>query len=328
MARKNKNQRSMAKGKKRKKLFSLRKQSHSKNEKIGPDLIQDRIQQSFELANEPELLDLAFSPDLVQSRIVSFLDQRPDCVIEERTDVARDPEKLADLITYFSSTLLSDLLTGDFTCQMSRALRACETRMKMVGQKNKSEAALITRSLIDISDQETLQEHPLILRIAFMALDQAILERENRSYQLTFCGLLFELLDANEMMEDFVGGEQGFYTRYYDNSKSTTRAIEIDLASLPARALYKNFDPQKVYITLQENTDFCPVEDQEPTCHKFISDDPHLYLEVDQERLRLHASSMDSLDASMEAIEDLCGDQIFFLAKRLDQATNSYTERR
>jgi hypothetical protein len=130
------------------------------------------------------------------------------------------------------------------------------------------------------------------------------------------------------MMEDFVGGEQGFYTRYYDNRKSTTRAIEIDLASLPARALYKNFDQQKVYITLQENTDFCPVEDQEPTCHKFISDDPHLYLEVDQERLRLHASSMDSLNTSMEAIEDLCGDQIFFLAKRLDQATNSYTERR
>ena len=328
MARKSKTQRSMAKGKKRKKLFSLRKQSHSKNERIGPDLIQDRIQQSFELASEPELLDLAFSPDLVQSQIVSFLDQHPDCVIEERTDIARDPEKLADLTTYFSSTLLPDLLTDNFIDQMSRALKACETRLKMIGQKNKSEAALITRSLIDISDQETLQEHPLILRIAFMALDQAILERENRSYQLTFCGLLFELLYTNEMMEGFVGGEQGFYARYYDNSNLTTKDIAIDLASLPARALYKNFDQQKVYTTLQENTDFCQVEDQELTCHKFISDDPHLYLEVDQERLRLHASSMDSLNTSMEAIEDLCGDQIFFLAKRLDHTTNSYTERR
>merc|ERR1712098_1026732 len=113
--------------------------------------IQDRIQQGFELASEPELLDLAFSPDLVQSQIVSFLDQHPNCVIEERTDVDRDPEKLTDLTTYFSSTLLPDLLTDDFICQMSRALRACETRLKMIGRKNKSEAALVARSLIDIS---------------------------------------------------------------------------------------------------------------------------------------------------------------------------------
>ena len=191
----------------------------------------------------------------------------------------------------------------------------------MIGQTKSSEAALITRSLISISDKETLQDHPLILHLAIASLDRLILEFDNGDHQLTFCGLLFEILLMNEMLADFVGDEQAFEARYYDQ-KPVPKLIEIDLVSLPAKALYKNFDLNYVFSIIEGNDDFYQVEDQKSDCQKFISEDSQLYLEVDQERLRLHASSMNSLNNSMEAVETLCGEKIFFLAKTIDNATN------
>ena len=122
-------------------------------------------------------------------------------------------------------------------------------------------------------------------------------------------------------LADFVGDERAFEARYYDH-KLAPKRIKIDLVRLPAKALYKNFDSLYVSSIIQGNDDFCQVEDQKPDCQKFISEDSQLCLELDQERLRLHASSMNSLNNSMEAVEKLCGEKIFFLAKTMDNVTN------
>ena len=321
MSAKSRSQRSARKEKKRRKMFSLRKYNQLRMEKDGSDFIEDRLRQSSILANEPELLSLTFELNQLQLSLMGFVDQNPDCRLDNRITVNRDSERLAILITYFTTKLIPGLLTDEFTQRIAYSLKACETRLKMIGQTKSSEAALITRSLISISDKETLQDHPLILRLAIASLDRLILEFDNGDHQLTFCGLLFEILLMNEMLADFVGDEQAFEARYYDQ-KSAPKLIEIDLVSLPAKALYKNFDSLYVSSIIQGNDDFCQVEDQKPDCQKFISEDSQLCLELDQERLRLHASSMNSLNNSMEAVEKLCGEKIFFLAKTMDNVTN------
>ena len=122
------------------------------------------------------------------------------------------------------------------------------------------------------------------------------------------------------MLADFVGDEQAFESKYYDQ-KPKPNLTEIDLLPLPAKALFKNFDAPHVASTIQEEDDFFQVEDPKSKFRKFICQNSELYLEVDRDRLCLHASSMDSLNDSIQRMEKLCGEKIFFLAKTLANTT-------
>ena len=325
MPSKNRKQRSARKEKKRRKLFSLRKYNQSKEERESSDLIEDQVFQSTLLAKEPELAKLAFNLDQMQVSLVDFIDQNPNCQLNERITVHCSTDQLSGLVTYFTTDLLSQLLTDEFIDQIVRSLKACETRLKMVGRAKSSEVALVTRSLISISDQKALLDHPLVLRLAFVSLDQLILELDNEKYRFTFCGLLFELLKANQMLADFVGDEQAFESKYY-NQKPKSNLTEIDLLTLPAKALFKNFDAPHVASTIQKEDNFFQVEDPKSKFRKFICQDSELYLEISRDRLCLHSSSMDNLNDSIQMMEKLCGEKIFFLAKILDNTTNHQIE--
>ena len=320
MSSKNRKTRSARKEKKRRKLFSLRKYNQSKEERENSSLIDDKVFQSTLLAKEPELAKLSFDLGQMQASLVNFIDQNPNCQLNERITVHHSTDQLSGLVTYFTTDLLSQLLTGEFIDQIVRSLKACETRMKMVGRAKSSEVALVTRSLISISNQKDLLDHPLVLRLAFVSLDQLVLEFDDAKYRFSFCGLLFELLEASQMLADFVGDEQAFESKYYDQ-KPKPNLTEIDLLTLPAKALFKNFDAPHVASTIQEEDDFFQVEDPKSKFRKFICQNSELYLEVGQDRLSLHASSMDSLNDSIQRMGKLCGEKIFFLAKTLANAT-------
>ena len=320
MPSKNRKQRSARKEKKRRKLFSLRKYNQSKEERDSSDLMEDQVFQSTLLIKEPELAKLAFDLDQMRASLVDFIDQNPNCQLNDRITAHRSTDQLSGLVAYFTTDLLSQLLTDEFIDQIVRSLKACETRLKMVGRAKSSEVALVTRSLISISNQKDLLDHPLVLRLAFASLGQLILEFDDAKYRFSFCGLLFELLEASQMLADFVGDEQAFESKYYDQ-KPKPNLTEIDLLTLPAKALFKNFDAPHVASTIQEEDDFFQVEDPKSKFRKFICQDSELYLEVDRDRLRLHASSMDNLNDNMQRMEKLCGEKIFFLAKTLANAT-------
>ena len=320
MSSKNRKTRSARKEKKRRKLFSLRKYNKSKEEKDSSDLMEDQVFQSTLLVKEPELAKLAFDLDQMQASLVDFIDQNPNCQLNDRITVHRSTDQLSGLVTYFTTDLLSQLLTDEFIDQIVRSLKACETRLKMVGRAKSSEVALVTRSLISISNQKDLLDHPLVLRLAFVSLDQLVLEFDDAKYRFSFCGLLFELLEASQMLADFVGDEQAFESKYYDQ-KPKPNLTEIDLLTLPAKALFKNFDAPHVASTIQEEDDFFQVENPKSKFRKFICQNSELYLEVDRDRLCLHASSMDSLNDSIQRMGKLCGEKIFFLAKTLANTT-------
>ena len=322
MSSKNRKTRSARKEKKRRKLFSLRKYNQSKEERENSSLIDDKVFQSTLLAKEPELAKLSFDLGQMQASLVNFIDQNPNCQLNERITVHHSTDQLSGLVTYFTTDLLSQLLTGEFVDQIVRSLKACETRMKMVGRAKSSEVALVARSLISISDQKDLLDHPLVLRLAFASLGQLILEFDDAKYRFSFCGLLFELLEVNQMLADFVGDEQAFESKYYNNQKPKPNTTEIDLLALPAKALFKNFDAPHVASAIEEEDNFFQIEDPKSKFRKFICQDSELYLEVDRDRLRLHASSMDNLNDNMQRMEKLCGEKIFFLAKTLANTTN------
>ena len=84
--------------------------------------------------------------------------------------------------------------------------------------------------------------------------------------------------------------------------------------SLPAKALYKNFDGLAIKEVLKK-WEGPTLEKETATQLDFFNEDQELYITVTENRVQLHAHSEAKLTVAMEALESHCQSALMYLAK-------------
>ena len=181
----------------RQKQIAHEKQRRLLHNKSEEEHLHACIAASQKLLDEPELEALLFDPELTQKRVIEVLTEiEPDevdasannledflipeayppyptdeSVGETDVDVVSTPvpeaEKACD---HFRLEVLPHLLTSDFMARLTHALTACETRLKLIGNRDLAEVAFVTRSLFEAAPPEILAFHPMIQTIGIETL--------------------------------------------------------------------------------------------------------------------------------------------------------------
>ena len=181
----------------RQKQIAHEKQRRLLHNKSEEEHLHACIAASQKLLDEPELETLLFDAELTQQRVIEVLTEiEPDEVDEpannledflvseadppyppgesvDETDVdvvltpMPEAEKASD---HFRLEVLPHLLTSDFMARLTHALTACETRLKLIGNRDLAEVASVTRSLFEAAPPEILAFHPMIQTIGIETL--------------------------------------------------------------------------------------------------------------------------------------------------------------
>ena len=155
---------------------------------FDPDLTQKRV---IEVLTEIELDEpdapgnnleeflIGDEPDAPGNNLEEFLiDDEPDPSYP--TDESIDEIDLHEMSTpisaveeacdHFRVQVLPHLLTSDFINRLTRALTACETRLRLIGNRELAEVAFVTRSLFEAAPPEVVAFHPMIQTIGIETL--------------------------------------------------------------------------------------------------------------------------------------------------------------
>lgn len=184
--------------KSRQKQLAHEKQRRLLHSKSEEEHLRACIAASQKLLDEPELEDMLFDRELMQTRVMEVLSEM---VLEEEADVSAN--NLEDFLTsepepsylddesmdetdidetqiqmlaaeeaceHFRLEVIPHLLTPDFMDRLTRALIACETRLKLTGNRELAEVAFVTRSLFEAAPPEIFAFHPMIQTIGIETL--------------------------------------------------------------------------------------------------------------------------------------------------------------
>ena len=181
----------------RQKQIAHEKQRRLLHNKSEEEYLHACIAASQKLLDEPELESLLFDAELTQKRVIEVLTEiEPDEVDEPADNLEdflisdRDPpyptgesvdETDVDVVLapmpeaenasdHFRLEVLPHLLTSDFMDRLTHALTACETRLKLIGNRDLAEVAYVTRSLFEAAPPEILAFHPMIQTIGIETL--------------------------------------------------------------------------------------------------------------------------------------------------------------
>ena len=184
--------------KSRQKQLALEKQRKLVNEKSEEEYLHACIAASRKLLDEPEFEGILFDPELMQKRVMEVLSHieaenenilidPPERLLEpedgstyladvkvdealvndEQQTPMSEAEKASD---HFRLEVLPHLVTPDFMGQLTRALTACEKRLKLTGNRDLAEVAFVTSSLFEAAPPEILAFHPMIQTIGIETL--------------------------------------------------------------------------------------------------------------------------------------------------------------
>lgn len=197
----------------RQKQIALEKQRKLLHEKSEEEHLHACIAASRKLLDEPEFEGILFDSELMQKRVMEVLDhietEHEDTPMDERegflepeedsihlTDVYVDDASInaaqpipmleaEEACDHFRLEVLPHLVTPDFMAQLTRALTACERRLKLTGNRDLAEVAFVTYSLFEAAPPEILAFHPMIqtigietLRLVVEELDVVVEGRE------------------------------------------------------------------------------------------------------------------------------------------------------
>ncbi len=190
--------------KSRQKQLALEKQRKMLNEKSEEEYLHACIAASPKLLDEPEFEGIRFDPELMQQRVVEVLNHietenadtpidKPEHLLEPEedsiylTDVyvdaasinAEQPAPMSEAeeaSEYFRLEVLPHLVTPDFMERLTRALTACERRLKLTGNRDLAEVAFVTCSLFEAAPSEILAFHPMIQTIGIETLRMVVEE--------------------------------------------------------------------------------------------------------------------------------------------------------
>ena len=175
----------------RQKQLAIEKQRRLLYEKSEEEHLHACISQSRKLLEEPELEGVLFDFELMYARVTEVLDNyqtdRTNALIDESeeepihltTQVTEEPayeEELNPLpeteraCEHFRLEVLPHLVTPEFMRHLVQALTACETRLKLTGNRDLAEVAYVTRSLFEAAPPEILTFHPMIQTIGIETL--------------------------------------------------------------------------------------------------------------------------------------------------------------
>lgn len=191
--------------KSRQKQIAVEKQRRLPYEKSEKERLHACISQSRELLNEPELENVHFDFELMYTWVTELLEDyemdgaaeeapsdSPEEASEELVLMETPPEsqissdsfsqqdlqmqKAERACEHFRTEVLPHLVTPEFMQRLIQALTACETRLKLIGNRDMAEVALVARSLFEVAPTEMLVFHPLIQTIGIQTLRMIVEE--------------------------------------------------------------------------------------------------------------------------------------------------------
>lgn len=222
--------------KSRQKQIAIEKQRRLPYEKSEKERLHACISQSRELLDEPELENVHFDFELMYTWVTELLEDYYEMDGEEASaDSDADAEAEAPLTLaesdessslyplgeamqeratqneqneqmekaerageHFRTEVLPHLVTPEFMQRLIQALTACETRLRLIGNREMAEVALVARSLFEVAPTDMLVFHPLIQTIGIQTL-RVIVEEPNV--------VLEEREDVKEMLSDVLAYE-------------------------------------------------------------------------------------------------------------------------
>ncbi len=323
--------------KSKRKQLALQKQRALQAAKSDEELLQDKIANSRLLLDEPEFENITFDHDLLRQKTIEALESELFTSEGERgeestSEAEKGPEHISEM---FRFEVLPHLITVEFINTVLYTLRACETRLKRMGYREKAEVALVARSLFEFADPETLVFHPLIFSICARTLEGILADPQPAPDTVTsvLSDVLKESravetegqqepLKAPDDVEEIVDSARAPVLVLEPREVPTTEpefvppAPEILPETLRAKALYKNANGLEIRKAIEVNG-YRVVQDTHWQV-EFAHTDRQCYITLTMNRLLLRCSSKELLDTAMAEVESLCDDALFYLARTFD----------
>ena len=324
--------------KSKRKQLAFQKQRALQTAKSEEELLQDKIVSSTLLLDEPEFENVTFDHNLLRQKTMEALES--DLFTsegEEGEESILEGEAGSEHISeVFRFEVLPNLITVEFINTVSYALRACETRLKRTGYREKAEVALVARSLFEFADPETLAFHPLVFNICVRTLGQILTVPQPTPDTVT--DVFSNVLKVNPSAE--TGGQQEPPRDSDDVEETTDSARELVSAPEPqedqtpdaefvspvpeilpetlrAKALYKNADGLEIRRAIEVGNGYRVVQDTDLQV-ELAHTDGQRYITLTTDRLLLQCPSKELLDIAMAEVEALCDDVLFYLARIVD----------
>ena len=324
----------------KRKQLAIQKQRALQAAKSDEELLQDKIANSKLLLDESEFENITFDPDLLRQKTTDAFEAgsfNPEVQgsKEATSEGEEGPESISDI---FRLEVLRQLITVEFINTVTYALKACETRLKRMGNRERAEVAFVARSLFEYADPETLAFHPLIFDICVRTLKLILADPQPETDTIT--GVLSDVLEESQSVE--VEDQPETPTKS-DEDEETIDAVdepvlilepEEDQATQPetaspvpevlpetlkAKALYKNADGLEIRDTIEFGNGYRVVQDTDSQV-EFAHTDGRRYITLTADRLLLQCPSIELLDTAMGEVETLCNDALFYLARMVDDA--------
>ena len=324
--------------KSKRKQLAIQKQRALQAAKSDEELLQDKILNSRLLLNEPEFENITFDQDLLRQKTVEAFEvgsftSEAQGGREAAPESDEGPESISDI---FRFEVLRHLITLEFINAISYALRACETRLKRMGNREKAEIAFVARSLFEYADLETLAFHPLIFNICVRTLRQILADPQPEPDAIT--GVLSEVFEESQAAETSDQPETPKNSNEDEETVDSTsesilileqkedQAIQPETAppipevlpeTLKAKALYKNADGLEIRDVIEFGNGYRVVQDTDSQV-EFAHTDGQRYITLTTNRLLLQCPSKELLSVAMAEVETLCNNALFYLAKTVD----------
>ena len=223
------------------------------------ELMCDEISKLFvdlKLKEKPEL------DNLIKQTSISEPDE---AIINEDSNIKPTKPYFHEAKERFRTEVILSLITPRFMRSLFSALSACENRLKQTGNRDRAEVVFVAQSLFEVVPPDIFVEHPIIQKIGKQTLHIAIenpttLDLEKPIIKELFSSLLEHKKTENqdEQLSDMFTENMGtnpdsvvVESEIVDNSpmllsdKEPPKRVlpsRPDLETLPAKALYKNFD--------------------------------------------------------------------------------------
>lgn len=261
----------------RQKQLALEKQRRLPHEKSEEEHLHACISQSRELLDEPEFEGVHFDPILMHKRVMEVLEhdetEHTDAPLDiseylleseaeslDLTDVNvideaainADPSVIVpeaeEASDHFRLEVLPHLVTPDFMEKLTQALTACETRLKLTGNRELAEVAFVTRSLFEAAPPEILAFHPMIQTIGIETLRALVEEIDT---------IIDGREDVKEILTDVLAQEDSETSESQPLSAFSTTGLDDAVESEPVEPV--SVDTEAI------ETEAVVIEDSLPT---------------------------------------------------------------
>jgi hypothetical protein len=241
----------------------------------------------------------------------------------------------------FRTEVLLSLITPKFLRILFSALTACENRLRRTGDRDLAEVVFVAQSLFEIVPPDIFVEHPLIQDIGIRTL-HLLTEQPPPFYEEhpVVRSILSDVLDTTDNTEY---QEEKLSSMLSDAIVEKPSLVEVEAPqvanippanltkpppiisqpipspdSLPAKAIYKNFDGLAIREVLKE-WQGDTLEKETKTQLEYFNHDQELYITVTENRVQLHTHSEEKLTEAMEELETHCQSALMYLAKTYDE---------